>query len=489
MEEVRLEGEAVVPRKAAALIILNEATPPAVLLARRNDKLAFMGGQYCFPGGRILDDEDLSHVVHAPNPEVARALHAAVRETFEETGLLCVEGEAPSLDTLRAARQATIVTASAFDQLLAKFGLCIDMRRFEPAGVWVTPPISPIRFHTHYFLHRYEGPGTAEVFHGEIVDLAWLPAREARRQWREGVLETSTPVGFALQKLATEPAERVADALCRVPNTPAGVPGRFELRWGLYLIPLKTDTLLPGTHTNCVVVGEEELYVIDPGTSDAGEQAMLLDQLEHLRGRHAVGGVLLTHSHRDHVGAAEVVRDRFGCPIWAHGAVQDQVGFSLDKLLVDGEIVQVAGDPAWSLRCLHTPGHDPGHMCFLEESTGTLIAGDMVANPGSIFISEQYGGDMTAYLESLERLKQLGFDRVIPGHGIPLQAGAKRLLQQHIDHRVWREQKVAEALREGATSLNEFLHRVYGDVPAERWHLAEGNLRAHLARLGAEIRS
>ena len=193
--------------------------------------------------------------------------------------------------------------------------------------------------------------------------------------------------------------------------------------------------------------------------------------------------ILLTHSHRDHVGAADMLRRRLGIEIWAHALTGEQLHMPLDRHLEDGDIIELPGDPPWRLRCIHTPGHDPGHLCFLEESTRMLIAGDMVANPGSIYIAPKLRGDMNAYLDSLERLKTIPFDRIVPGHGIPLQHGAHDLIQRHIDHRLRREAKIVSALQENPPDFKSLLRRVYDDVDESALVLAEGSLRAHLVRL------
>jgi glyoxylase-like metal-dependent hydrolase (beta-lactamase superfamily II) len=345
-----------------------------------------------------------------------------------------------------------------------------------------------MRFRTQYFLYRYRKPKTEEVLHGEIVDLAWLTAVEARRRWRSGELDTSTPVGFALRQLCHYPPHEWADALCRVPNTASGVPGRFELRPGIHMIPVRTDTLPPATHTNCVVVGEDVQVIVDPGASDPAEQHALLEQIRHLdTGHSTILSVLLTHSHRDHIGAAAFLREALGCPVWAHGATAAQLNLSIDRHLDDGEILELPGEPAWRIRCIHTPGHDPGHLAFLEENSGVLIAGDMVANPGSIYIAPGLGGDMTAYLDSLERLKRFAFDRIVPAHGVPLHHGARDLIDRHIHHRLTRERKVQHALALGLRSIEDLLSHVYDDIHEAAFPLAEGNLRAHLTRLGVSL--
>lgn len=474
------------PIKAAAAIILTREVEPRVLLALRNQELRFMGGHHVFPGGRIDPDERVSKVRGASTPETAAAIHAAAREVFEETGLLVAEGPALGEEVLREARHQVMNGTLAFAAFLERHGLYLDAVRFEPAGRWVTPILAPIRFDTQYFLVRVDGVGRGELVRGEIVGLDWQTPVEARRRWRRGEIQLSPPVAYVLQQLAECKFPEVLNRLRDAGEHTGERPGKMEFRNGLYVLPLRSATLPPSTHTNCVVIGERALFVVDPGAHSDEERDWMDRQLARLEAYGArVAGVLLTHSHVDHVAAAEHLREKHGAPIGAHAATADQVGFRVDWLLEDGEIIEVVGDPPWRLRCLHTPGHDPGHLCFLEETSGTLIAGDMVANPGTIVVSLEHRGDMSAFLASLERLLHEEFTMLIPAHGMP-PGDPKKKLREHLEHRLWRESKIRQALERGCSTMRDLLAASYDDVMPEVWPLAEYTLRAHLKRLRVE---
>jgi glyoxylase-like metal-dependent hydrolase (beta-lactamase superfamily II) len=122
----------------------------------------------------------------------------------------------------------------------------------------------------------------------------------------------------------------------------------------------------------------------------------------------------------------------------------------------------------------------------VEETTKALLAGDMVANPGSIVVSRKYGGDMTSFMHSLERLLQLDCKLLIPGHGHP--AGRPReFIQQQLDHRRWREAKIQLAYDEGAKTFEQLLAKAYDDVPERALPWARHQLDAHLAKLGIDL--
>jgi len=478
----------VVPRPAAAGILLSADGSGEVLMGRRNKALQFMGGHHVFPGGGVDKTDPDDRVRGAEDREQARSIFAAAREIFEETGILCARGGDWDDAALHAARRALLAKELPFAGVLERFGAHLEGDDFTFAGEWVTPPFSPIRFRTNYYVYHHHGPRIERVEpeeNGEIVALDWLTPREARRRWQRGDIWLSTPVAFVLQHLAALPLVDALPWLRQTPGLDITVPNRFELRRGMGLIPLVTTTLPPATHTNCVIVGEEELYIVDPGADDAAEQAHLVRHIEHLvalGGR--VAGILLTHGHPDHTGAVPHLRERYGAPVWAHPETSGRDQLLIDHPLDDGMVIEVAGDPGWRLRCLHTPGHDPGHVVFIEETTRSLIAGDLLANPGTIIISPDYDGDMDAYLASLERIQAEQFSFTLPSHGLPLWGNSGReKLAELTAHRLMREEKIRLALTAGAATMDELLAQAYDDTDRAIWPLAEHQLRAHLKRM------
>jgi len=95
---------------------------------------------------------------------------------------------------------------------------------------------------------------------------------------------------------------------------------------------------------------------------------------------------------------------------------------------------------------------------------------------------------MTAYLESLERLKREDVETLWPGHGSP-QGGAVRRIDGLIAHRREREVKVLVALERTPRPLEELVPRVYADTSRELWPYAERSLLAHLIKLETEGRA
>src|SRR5262249_17782077 len=96
------------------------------------------------------------------------------------------------------------------------------------------------------------------------------------------------------------------------------------MRHGIVLVPLRTPTLPPATHTNCYIVGGDEVVVIDPASPYEEEQEILDRVLENRQVRE----IWLTHLHQDHIGGANRLKHRLGVKIAAHPiTARDLKGF------------------------------------------------------------------------------------------------------------------------------------------------------------------
>jgi glyoxylase-like metal-dependent hydrolase (beta-lactamase superfamily II) len=259
-------------------------------------------------------------------------------------------------------------------------------------------------------------------------------------------------------------------------------PARVEPAPGILVVPMRTPTLPPATHTNSILVGDRELALVEPATPYADEVdrfSALLDELGRA-GRRVVA-LFLTHHHGDHIAAAADMRERLGVPLCAHAETARRIDVKVDRELADGE-------EAFGLRAIFTPGHAPGHLCYLEPRTRTLLAGDMVAGEGTILIAPQDDGDMTQYLDSLARMAALDAHVLVPAHGPPI-ASPRALCEHYIKHRLMREDKVVAALQKGPARPDELLPAVYDDTPRAAWPLAAISLLAHLEKLAREGRA
>jgi glyoxylase-like metal-dependent hydrolase (beta-lactamase superfamily II) len=190
-----------------------------------------------------------------------------------------------------------------------------------------------------------------------------------------------------------------------------------------------------------------------------------------IEARGGLGGIALTHDHPDHSDGVPAVRRRF--PEAPLAAWRGEV----DVRLGDGERFG-------PLEALATPGHSPDHLTFAID--GVALTGDTVLGEGSTLIIPCPGA-LTAYLESLERLRRHGFHTLAPGHGPPV-FDPEAKLAEYISHRREREQRLLAALERGRRSVSELLDDAWADAPAALRPAAEATLAAHLDKLAEEGR-
>ena len=127
----------------------------------------------------------------------------------------------------------------------------------------------------------------------------------------------------------------------------------------------------------------------------------------------ALDRVYLTHTHPDHVDNVPAVRAAFDVETWGYDADADHV----DTAVADGETVRI-GDHDYE--ALHTPGHEPDHLCFLSAAAGVCFAGDLVFANGGVGRTDLPGGDFDALVASVDRLRAAVGDDLAAlhvGHG------------------------------------------------------------------------
>jgi len=448
----------------------------------RAKALRFAGGFHAFPGGKV-DPCDARVPVEGAQDTAATLRAAAARELYEEVGILAARGGSIPEAT---ERRAMLDGAVGFGELLARHGLTLHAEDFVEAGRWVTPTWMPHRFDTHFFLVRAPESQVLDPWVGELSEGGYIPVADALARWEEGRLLLHPPQLHVLRTLAGFGVSDAAlERLRRGPGTPDGVPGETSFQRGIHVVPLRTATLPPATHTNCYVLGEGELLIVDPGTDDEEELGRLDAQLARLAAEGArPTSIVLTHHHGDHAGGAVALAARTGLPIACHPWTAARLGLTHSRALNDGEVIALAGPRPMRWRVLHTPGHAPGHLCLVDASTGAAIVGDMVAGVGTILIDPPEG-DMAQYLSQLKRLRDLPCATLHPAHGAPLP-DAEHALNAYLAHRSAREAMVLGALREVADPLEEVAARAYPDTPVAIMFLAERSALAHLLKLESE---
>ena len=228
--------------------------------------------------------------------------------------------------------------------------------------------------------------------------------------------------------------------------------------------------ILPGIHT-LPSIKWSRAYLIEGDTLalvEAGPLWSARNILKYIRkidrGAEELSHLLATHAHPDHIGSAISVAKKTGARVIAHradtkrrgngaslnymgvfGSLPVQLPFfertPVSTLVDEGDVLPIAG----GIRVIHTPGHTPGSVCFLEEGTGSLFSGDTIFSDGErVSRSVPFPGyDAEAYRTSLARLATLDFDAICGGHGAPLKSGGAGKLQELLEARpelpIWRQ--------------------------------------------------
>lgn len=245
------------------------------------------------------------------------------------------------------------------------------------------------------------------------------------------------------------------------------------------LAPNPSPMTLDGTNTYVVgSPGTGQAVVVDPGPDDPAHLAAVEAALAG-RGARCVA-VLVTHHHGDHAEAAQPWGARFGAPVAAADAA---VAGPRGRVLEPGERLALAGT---TIGVIPTPGHTADHLAFRLES-GAVLVGDHVLGRGTSVVTYPEG-DVTAYLESLRRVHDLGPAALYCGHGPELTEDPGAVLDFYLAHRAYREQQLLDALAAGPATVDELVATVYADVPRQVWPAAAQSTRATLAKLTAEGR-
>lgn len=218
--------EPVTPRHAATVVLVRDvAGGTEVYALRRRSTMAFASGMYVFPGGSV-DPRDAEADIGwvGPDPawwasrfdaseELARALVcAAVRETFEESGVLLAGPDADAVvaDTSGADWEADRVALVAGDLGLAAFlhrrGLAVRADLLRAWTHWITPAVEPRRFDTRFLVAAMPPGQRTRAFGEEADQVEWIDPRAAVRRWRDGTLAMMPPTLITMAEVAEHPS-------------------------------------------------------------------------------------------------------------------------------------------------------------------------------------------------------------------------------------------------------------------------------------------
>jgi 8-oxo-dGTP pyrophosphatase MutT (NUDIX family) len=234
------------PRDAATVVLLRDtAQGLEVFLVKRHGLSDVLGGAYVFPGGK-LDGSDAqldtaAHLDRQPtelhaalgepdiSPVMASALFvAALREAFEESGVLFCDGITPArtADAAQRLRQG-----APFNQVLADLSLRLHLGAIAPWSRWITPRMPSVtnkRFDTRFFIAAIPHEQVAAHDNHETTESAWLSPRAALQQYWNREIELAPPQIMSLAHLSRHATVHSAMAEARQKPPPLVLPEPFD---------------------------------------------------------------------------------------------------------------------------------------------------------------------------------------------------------------------------------------------------------------------
>ncbi len=262
-----------------------------------------------------------------------------------------------------------------------------------------------------------------------------------------------------------------------------------EVAPGVRRIVANNPTPFTFRGTNTYIVGRGDVAVIDPGPDDEAHVDALLEALKGER----ITRIIITHTHRDHCDAVDVLKSRTGATVLGYGQTEMPRGvgtsspsgkafvdqdFAPDEKLRGGDTLEGDG---WKLDVIHTPGHAPDHLCFALAGHRTVFSGDHVMGWNTTVVAPPEGhmGDYLASLEVLLERKDLVF---FPGHGGRIET-PQRVVKAYLKHRKMRESAIYECLEDGACFSRQIVEKIYPQVDSIYHPAAALSVLAHLELL------
>ncbi|HEV8280234.1 MAG TPA: MBL fold metallo-hydrolase [Candidatus Limnocylindrales bacterium] len=375
----------------AATVVLLRRGPNGLeaLLTHRPTTMAFAPDVHVFPGGRV-DPADADPGLQARSAlsvaDAAEALGgdlsgtdalaahiAAIREAFEEVGLLLADVGVPG--DLVSARRRLLESAGSFPEVAASLDLRLRTDRLVPLSRWVTPPILDRRFDARFFVAAAPDAADVSLVGDEVVAHAWHRPIDALESMASGDLAMWLPTSTTLTQLVH------ATSIHEIREHLA--PGRLgtveveTMAEDIVRIEMPAGGGVAGQPINAYLIGRQHFMLIDPGdpTGDGLDRAVA----EAAARGGEIAFIALTQAAPDHAAGAEALRERLGIDVFVGPGGGRHLPYPVQET-GDGSGFDLGG---LKVRFVGTPGPAPEHLCFVVGEGRFVVAGDLDGRRGA----------------------------------------------------------------------------------------------------------
>ncbi len=427
-------------------------------MVKRQPYLLAFPGYTAFPGGKIDAGDSKGESAHpAMSSEHSQALN---RELAEE------------LDW------------SLVDALAAG-----EIQHISQLGTADAPDFAPVKTSTTFYRITLDKPVQFNVDANEASGGEWLPIAVWQQRYDDGLLLLAPPTLAALRELGSKPDSQQLATLQFSYDSEREV-ALIEPLPGLRILPVRSNTLPPATHTNCFVLGDEagKRIAVDPSPADDAELQRLFNTLQPL----GIEAIFITHHHGDHNERADVLARMMNLPLRMSTYTDKRLRTAKPEFF-EGVAVQHCHDGEtqchWQdkpVQSIAVPGHDEGQMALapIGENPPWCIVGDLIQGVGTVVIAPPEG-NMATYFNTMLAMIARNPTVIVPSHGFAM--GGTFRLQATLDHRSAREQDILKRHQDGENE-DQILAGLYSDIPEVLLPLARITIQSHVAKLQQEGR-
>jgi glyoxylase-like metal-dependent hydrolase (beta-lactamase superfamily II)/8-oxo-dGTP pyrophosphatase MutT (NUDIX family) len=391
------------------------------LLTHRPASMAFAPDVHVFPGGRVDPTDADPRVVarSAISPDAAAealggdlpptdalaAYVAAIREAFEEVGILLAD-HAPSAD-LAVARDRLLATPDDFPAIVEALDLRLRTDRLVPISRWVTPPTLERRFDARFFVAMAPDGIEPSLVGEEVVAHGWHRPVDALGSMARGELTMWLPTSTTLSQLLH--VATIDEVRGRMAPGRLGEVEVESISDDVVRITMPAGGGVAGQPIDAYLVGRRRFVLIDPGDPTGPGLDRAIEEAHRRGGR--IEAIGLTHPDPDHAGGAEALREQLQVEVLVGQGGGRYLPHPVTEL-ADGAVL---GDGDVPLRVVATPGVRPDHLAFVVGEKQFAVTGDLDGVRGARSVLGPV--DEPARQASIARLREIAPEaRWLGGH-------------------------------------------------------------------------